>query len=749
MMVLAIAYIKSSNKVYLMRASLLLKSEEQRDLSGNDFLKGMDIFKTSTELEDEIGILESYHMVANAINELDFGIGYYTKRYTKSEEKYGDFPFIIKMDSTVNQLTGIPIYITEKSNNTYQLRAEGEEIDAYNFLTRQVEDHLTKVEINHTGTFGDPTKMANLGITIWANPKFPVKDDEEYFFIIYNLKSVVAYYKSNLEVKPISRESNIVELSMRGEVPQKTINFLNKLLDVYLENELYKKNQLGIKTIQFIDNQLSGVSDTLNQVEGSLESFRTKSKIQDISATAENLSKNLDKLETEKANLEVKLKYYSNIANSMNEGRFGDIVAPSTFGLEDPLLSSLLIELSKLNQERAGLNYNAKESNPLTEVVELKIKNTKETLRENVNNIINITTIALNDLNSRIYKIKWQLSKLPGNERELVNIKRKFDFSDNVYNYLLEKRAEAGIAIASNQVDKAIVDRAMVVGDGPVAPNSKFIYLIAIALALVFPIAFIVFKDFWQDHLVTHKDIENATEIPYIGSIIHGNRKMKQKLQLNGEKYTLLNESFQTLRVNLQYLTLGKNKSVIGFTSSIQSEGKTFCAVNLAIAMASAGKKTLIIDADMRRSTLSNYFDLTNDWGLSTYLIEQSTLADTIQKTDIKNIDIIPAGPIPPNPLTLIGKSRMSELMHTLKDIYDIIIIDSPPIGFVSEYLILMKYTDANLYVVRSDHTSRHHLTTINKLYQDKKIDNISILLNDVKTGLNGYSYAYRKAYQY
>lgn len=746
---MAYGYTKYADEEYNIQGSLLLRSEPKNALSQKEFLKGMDLFQSNTEIEDEIGILKSYSLIEKTIRQLDFGVSYYIKKRFKSVEKYGDSPVIIALDSTANQLVNVPIYIERLSDSLCRISASARHADAYNFETDQMEDTFKGVEVQIDGQVGKPFRTKYFAFTPYFDRPYDSATAEKYYVVIHDLNSVVEDYQSRLSITPISRESNIVSLSLNGRVPHKTIRFLNKLMEVYLNNELYKKNQLGIKTIDFIDSQLTGVTDSLKQVEGSLENFRIKSNIQDITSTAENLSKNLNALETEKAGVEIKIKYYTYIANTLKEERLNEIVAPSTFGLEDPLLSNLLIELSKLNQERTGLNYNAKEQNPLAEVVELKIRNTKKTLSENVKNILNVSSIALNDLDNRINKIKAQLYRLPRNERELVNIQRKFNFSDNVYNYLLEKRAEAGIAIASNTVEKAVVDRAKLAGSGPVAPNRKIVYSLALLLCIVFPIAALILSDLWNEHIVTPEDVENATSIPFIGSIVHGSSR--EKSNADEQKRCPLTESFQSLRVNLQYLTLGKEKSVIGFTSSAPREGKTFCAVNLASIVAQAGKKTILIDGDMRKPSVSKYLNFDNSKGLSNYLVGSCTLQEAIQPTRTKGFHVITAGPTPPNPLNLIGLPQMEQLIRTLRENYEVVIIDAPPIGAVSEYIILMKYTDANIYVVRSEFTSRFHLAMINKLFLEKKIANLSILLNDVRSrGMNGYgySYTYGKAYQ-
>ncbi len=740
---LAYAYLKFTPKQFQARASLLLKSEEPNTMSSDQFLKGMDLFTPKTELEDEVGILKSYSMVEQAIRQLNFGVSYYTTKNFVTTERYSDAPFTIVLDSVVDQLIYLPVYIERITSTNYRVIASGKKVDTYNIYTDKIEDVVEKINIKEEASVDKPFVSKNLSFKIKFNDQYKPDKETKMFFVINTLGSLVEGYQNKLVIEPIAIESNIVELGVKGRVIEKEINFLDKLLEVYLANELYKKNQLGLKTIQFIDNQLSGVSDTLRQVEGSLELFRSRNNILDINSTAANLTQNLDKVEEDKAELEVKLKYYMFLSKALkDEEKVSEIVVPSALGLEDPLLNNLLLELSKLYQERTGLNYNAKENNPLTEILDLKIKNARKTVLENVNNMIEVTSIALTDVNNRVFKIQKNLDVLPRNERELVKIQRSFEFNDNVYNYLLEKRAEAGIAIASNSVQKTIVDRPYQVGSGPVSPSSKLIYALALFVGIAGTVSFIMIKDFLNDNIVTHEDVERNTKIPFIGTISHGNKREQGTIIAHAR--SPIGESFRSLRVNLQYLTLGKNANVIGITSSRESEGKTFCSVNLAAAMAHSGRKTILIDTDMRRPKVASYFQLKNKKGLSNFLIGDSSLKDIISTTESKGFDVIGSGPIPPNPIDLIGHPRMEELITTLKQSYSTIILDSPPLGYVSEYIILMKYTDANLYVVRSDYTNRNSLTKINKLYERKKINNVSILLNDVKSSKRtGYGYGY------
>jgi capsular exopolysaccharide synthesis family protein len=746
---LAYLYLRVAQKQYFVKASLLLKSETQTDMGSNDdFLRGMNLYTSQTGIEDEIGILKSYSMIESAIRELDFGISYFTRKEFATQERYHDAPITIKIDSVVNQAVGMPVYIELVSSTRYRVRATGKNVPLYNFYTNQVEAIASQIDIDEEVPLDKPFVNQHLSFSVQFNDMFKTDAETETFFRLNGLQYITEGYQNKLNIDPISLESYIVEFSLKGPVAAKEITFLNKLIEVYLRNELYKKNQLGLKTIQFIDEQLSGVSDTLRRVEGSLEVFRSRNNILDINTTAETLNRNLDRLQSDQADLESKLKYYRFVQNSLQTNSVSEIIAPSALGVDDPVLNNLLLELNQLNQERTSVSYNTKEKNPLTEIVEEKIANTKRSLVENVNNMIQVSAIALTDLNNRIAQIRKNLSVLPGNERELVNIQRRFDFNDNVYNYLLEKRAEAGIAIASNSVEKTVVDKPYQSGTGPVSPNKMLIYALAVVLGGAAAIGLMIGKDVLNDNIVTHEDVEQNTKIPFIGSISHANKREQGSIIAHAR--SPIGESFRSLRVNLQYLTLGKNANVIGITSSRESEGKTFCAVNLAAVMAYAGRRTILIDTDMRRPRVASYFQLKSRKGLSNFLVGDGSIREIINNTEHKGFDVIGSGPIPPNPIDLIGSPRMEELINTLKQTYSTIILDSPPVGYVSEYIILMKYTDANLYVVRSDYTNRNALVRINKLYERKKITNVSILLNDLKASKStGYGYGYGYGYKF
>ena len=323
--------------------------------------------------------------------------------------------------------------------------------------------------------------------------------------------------------------------------------------------------------------------------------------------------------------------------------------------------------------------------------------------------------------------------------------------SDKLRAYLTEKRVEMRMALASAAANKSIVDKPYTAGEGkPVWPIHDIVYILAIAAAFLIVILALVGNDMWRDTVLSAEDVELTTKIPLVATISHAKKREQNTIVAHAR--SAVGESFRSLRVNLQYLTLDAGANVIGITSSRESEGKTFCAVNLAAVMAYSGRRTVLIDTDMRRPRVASYFQLENRKGLSNFLVGDGSIKEIINNTEHKGFDVIGSGPIPPNPIDLIGNPRMEELIQALRQSYSTVIIDSPPLGYVSEYIILMKYTDANLYIVRSDYTNRKSLKRLNKLVAREKVGNFNIVLNDVrpsKESGNYYAYGYGYGYKY
>jgi len=714
---------------YNVFTTILIKPNEK--ISG---FQEIDLFRQDKKRANEMAILKSYEMAYKTLQQLEFNVSYFHKGQVRDMELYNSTPFKVIVDTSFKeQPYNVPVSINIISSNDYKLTIGKSK------------------EIQQTFTFGEPVKLPNLSITI-VKLEENIQVGNNFYFKLHNSASLAILYRNKLQVTSSGgKESSILELSTVGNNIQRECDYLNKLTEVYIQSGLEEKNQIASNTINFIDSQLASIATSLDNAETELESFRRNNKVMDISAAATSVFAKLDELEAQKAVLLLKDKYYHYILDYVSNNRdLSNVVAPSTMGIDDPLLNNLTLDLVELNREKSSLGRNTSGNNPFLNSLEIKIKNSKEALLENVKNIINGSRISLNDIDKRILKLEKEVSNLPKNERELVDIQRRFKLNDHLYNYLLEKKAEAGIAKASNIPDNRVVEYARNFNAYQVGPKTNLIYSNALLIGLTIPIAFLFIRSFLNNKIESKKSIEEYTDIPVIGIVGHSDNLSNLAVLKNPKSG--IAESFRSIRINLQYLAPDKDKKVICITSSISGEGKTFTSINLASIIALSGKKTVLIGADLRKPKIFEDFGLDNSSGLSTFLAGNHNLEQVIYKTQVECLDIISAGPVPPNPGELILSNRLNVLMEKLREDYDYVIIDTPPLGLVSDCFILMKYSDINLYIVRYSYTEIKLLDKINNFVSEGKITNINIIINDLYNKSNygndyGYGYGYGYGY--
>ncbi|MDQ3100467.1 MAG: polysaccharide biosynthesis tyrosine autokinase [Bacteroidota bacterium] len=743
-----VAYIKTTPKIYHIQAVVLM-SERGRNVFGGgnseEFLKGSSLLSGSSDIEDQVAVLTSVNNIAKALKRLDYGITYYERKNFMTQERFEYPPFFVRLDTVAVQVHGVPIHIqVDREAGTYRVTAEADYATLYNVQKQaELEEFYKDYKIDRTVKIGEPFSDNGLSFSVDfpADRKYGQKLD--HFFVINSLDGMIASYRARTFASPISDESSIVSLSTSGEVVEKERMFLNKLLETYIEGELYRRNQKGIKTINFIDGQIGIVSDSLQKVESSMEQFRGSSGgMMSATTTSDALFQERSRLEDERSLLQRRRQYCSAILDKVRSSSdMRNVPAPSSSGIDDPVLNNLVLEITKLSADLAVQNATTgARTNPAVIAMERRKRNLMSSLEQTAESLVEQAEISLVEVNRRLSRLSYEFNQLPENERALGNIERKFKLSESLYNYLMEKRAEAGIAIASDQLDKYVVDEARMSTNTPVKPDKKVVLGGALLIGLLIPMGFILIKDFFNDTVVDLDQLGRLSPIPVLATI----PTSKRKRILPEEPKSLLAESFRTARINLQYLNVHSGRQVIGFTSSTSGEGKTFCAVNLATVIALSGKRTLIIDADMRRPRLAETMNVAEGQGLSTHLIGECTVDEMIRRSDVQGLDLVTAGPIPPNPLELVELERMEQLFKELRSRYDHIIVDASPMGLVSEYVILMRHVDITLYLVRQGFTKRGALRLVNEMFADKKVRSINLLLNDVKqAGGYGQGYGY------
>jgi len=740
---LGYAYAKNrySEEIFTVSSTLLIKDDQigggTSDLA--NIFPGTNAFKSEQNLKNEIGILRSFNLNYRVMQELpDFHVVYVGvgRRGIVETRMYKNNPFKVVYDSLEKQSIGLPVKIKFLSSSGYKLEIDGD------------------AGFSKTLSFGERFNEMGFDFTILPNSgtfSFDPDASNRYYFYFVSTVGLANQYRGKLSVSPIEEEATLVTLSASGSVPEQDADYINKLMEVYLQQGLEVKNETAEKTIDFIDGQIGSISDSLSKVENSLENFRLSNRLIDLSREGSYIQTRLENYGNERSALLLQRQYYvylQEYVSSRNET--GDIVSPGAMGVENGSLERMVAELAALQQQKSRLKVNISEDLPAVTVIDKGINDVKALIAENINSSMKSIENAIKDSDKRISVVEAELNKLPGTERRLINIQRKFDLNNTVYNYLLEKKAEAGIAKASTVSDNRIVDYAEAFNSVRIGPKSRQNYAMALMLGLIIPAILILLIDFLNNKIIDKKDIEKGTSAPIIGFISHNS--LKTEIPVTEKPGSTLAESFRSVRTNLKYFIKEIQNPVISVSSTISSEGKTFISANLAAIIASNGKKVLLVGLDLRKPRIHKIFGISNDTGISTYLIGQEKFDKIIFQTEIENLWYAPSGPVPPNPAELIDSPDMKDFITQAKKQFDCIIIDTPPVAIVTDALLVSPFTDLYLFVVRQRYSNKNTLELIEELRKNGNIKNLGIVINDISlTGYYGYGlrYGYAAGYGY
>ncbi len=737
---------KFSAPVYEVSSFILIR-EEENPLELQDFT-GASLYTNPYQLQNEIGILKSKTLTERTVRALDLSVSYFREDRFRSTELYKSTPFIVNIDTLYAQPINVKFDIDFINDTLMSIEAMAEDVVTYNYISNADIDALPVFEFSDTVTYGE--LCGNQFCRFRIIPNYlnmgQIAGHRKYAFRFLSINMLIDQF-SNTEIEA-AKNSSILQISLKCSNVQKGVDYLNKLTDLFLIKGIERNDQIASATIEFIDSQLEGISDSLRFSEDKLQSFRASKGAINIDYQAEQTYRQMEELQDEKARLLVKSKYYNYLRDYLEKNnKVDDLIAPSSMDINDPLLNSLIIELTDLYGERTELSFNTVKDNPYLSSLEMQIADIKTKLIENIDNIIEASNISMNEIDERIKSIEYEINQLPSSQRELLVIERKFNLNDALYTYLLTKRSEVQITKASNIPSNEALDRASTRDYSIVSPNAKMNYIIALLLGLFIPASMVYLKDFFRSKIVDMKDLQSITSIPVMGHIIHN--KFRNYLAVNDYPSSPIAESFRSLRTNFQFFPSVAEKNVILVTSIIKGEGKSFTSVNLGTAFAQNRKKVVVIDFDLRKSRIKQYLGIDTDEGLSRFLSNNAVLDDIIFPSGIENLDVITSGPVPPNPSELISSVKTDELFHQLKQRYDIIIIDSPPIAPVSDALLLLKHSNVRLLVIRQNVTPRELLATIISDLEKRNINNLNLILNDEKVGRDGYGYSYGYAYGY
>ena len=751
---LAIAFTINRYSTRLFKTEMTLLIEDESSNSGPAaVMERMGYSNPRLNFFNEKLILGSFTQIERTVKKLDFEISYYTKGSVKTVEVYHPSNFNVEYDTLHPQIVGVVFDVILLDNKKVLVNLEL--ADNYTPKIFNLKDQNRVDSVN----FDFISKEYNIGEWIVGNSfKFKINttdvnyEDEgiDFFSFIFNTdESLANRYYRYVTIAPSAEESSGMNLSTIGPNGSKDIVLLNTFAQTYIEYGLALKNEISDNTVKFIDHQVIGIQDSLNYAEDLLQRFRSDNKVIDLSSKGTNLFEKLIEIESQLSKDEFRLQYYNSIKKYLNKGEsLLNVSAPSAMGIEDPLLNKMIIDLSSLYAQRTSLRAIANENNPQITSLNIQIKQTKEILKENLNNIISNVKLIIKDHKSRLSRVEQKVQDLPKTERSYIKIERKFKLSEGLYTFLMQKRAEAGIAKAGNIADNKIIDFAKT-HRTPLKPNTQTAYAIALLLGLILPIGIILGLDYLNNKIKSRKQLERITPIPVLGVVGHSD--INSNLIVYERPKTAVSESFRAIRADLNFLLKDKKvgePKVILVTSSIGGEGKTFTSLNIATVIANGGKKVALLGVDLRKPKIFNDFKLKNDVGISNYLIGQVSVNEILQQTFIENLSIIPSGAVPPNPSELLLGDRFEILLNELKKDFEFIILDTPPVGLVADAFQIMHLTDASLFMVRQNYTEENVLEFINDKYTNKIVKNISIIFNDFNHKA-GYGYGYGSGYGY
>jgi capsular exopolysaccharide synthesis family protein len=723
------AYLFLKHKIPSFSVETMILIGQDDPAPGQDMLEGFSLRPGVQNLDNQITIVASYSVIRKAVEELPFEVDVYRKGLMSEASYYPMSPLRIEAGTEGWPFNSEFVFKYDE-NDRFHLKSNSKSGPGLDTLM----------------SFGQTVRYQGGSFIIKPQPELEdiYKSGDRIYIRFYDKEHLTERYMKRLMVENTSRDGSILKLSLEGTNKVKDVIFLNKLTEVYIYDNLDKKNFEAKRIIEFIDAQLVDVTDSLLLTENQLQDFRSRNRIMDVSAQAQQIIDQAVLLENARAQLTLEGNYYKYLENYLSsEDNEKAPVAPASMGIEDPLLANLLQELAALQAEY--FSNAVGDRNPLQAQLELRIKNTKQSIAQTLSGHRLANTMAMEENQRQLNKVNAEASGLPIKERQLLGFERKFNLNNVLYTFLLTRRAEAQIQSASNAPDNELIDKAR--ARAQVAPNQMLVILIALTLALGIPTMTIIFKELMHNRITNEEDLKMVTNLPVVANFPHS--RLSYNTVVLTEPSSKISEAFRSLRTHMGFFTQDIECPMILVTSSVSGEGKTFAAINLASAYSLTGKSVVLIGFDLRRPSLSKSFKLDGEWGITSYLIGKKTIDEVIYKTDYDNLHIIPSGPIPPNPGELSGLEKVKEMVKYLKGKYDYIIIDSPPIGVVSDIYTIASVADAILMMVRHDYTKKNVLASTLVEMQTIGIKSPSILVNDVKSRGQSYRYAYKYKYDY
>ncbi|WP_345955125.1 polysaccharide biosynthesis tyrosine autokinase [Mucilaginibacter sp. PAMB04168] len=708
-------YVKTQVPQYSIQTQILLKDAKQA--TNKMVLEELGVTPPNLEVENEILIIKSSSLIEKVVKDLALQTEYYAEGRLNKRLLYLNEPAKVEMITPSRNTYTKPWPIQVINNN--EVLFNGQKVP-----------------------FNKPTSTA-AGVILVKPVQAYTK--EPYFVSFSSVEDVARVYLSRLMVAPVSKQSNMLVLSTEDAIPKRGEDFLNAVVQAYIEASLSDKTQTIANTIAWIDERIKVLQRELGTEERNVQQFKSQNNTVDLGTQASQIYGRVTANDAKVTDINLQLTMLKQIEGFLAKPDNVDVVQPSMLGLSDGTITSMVSQLGTLKLQKQSLLRTIPETNPVVASINDQILSLKRSLKETLGTLRSNLLLSKREVEKLNSKFESDLQQVPVRERELVDVMRNQSIKNNLFNFLLQKREETGLALAQNTADGRVINPARATG-APIKPVKSTLYMIFVCLGIGLPLGVILLKDMLNNTVRRKSDITRTTRAPIIAQISHSDDA--NALTITAKPRSVIAEQVRALRTNLDFLIANPDSKTILFTSTVSGEGKSFISLNLGASLASTGKKVIILELDLRKPKLLSTLGMEKKVGLSDYLIGKVAYKDIIREVpQQENFYMIESGTIPPNPAEILMNRNMPVMIAELKRDYDYILIDAPPIGLVTDAQILGQYADVTFFLIRHNFTRKAHITLLNELYVKRVFRNLNIIFNSIDASSFGYGYQYDYSY--
>ena len=739
-------YLRLTTPIYNISATVLIKDEKKgggASMSSDLEKMGLEGFvSSSSNVDNEIEVLRSKSLAREVVNNLGLFVTYMDEDEFPSKELYHTSPVLVSL--THQEADKLPGRM-EINMILQPTGALGVQITVGEKEYRKQFDKLPAVFPTDEGTIAFFANNDTLSAVCPEN----ITKERHITAFINRPFSVLKEYVSSLSIAPTSKTTSVVVISLENTNTRRGRDYINKLLEMYNINANNDKNEEAQKTAEFIDERIGIISKELGSTEQDLENFKRSAGITDLSSEAQIALTGNAEYEKKRVENQTQINLVMDLQRYMKGNEYE--VLPSNIGLQDAASAGAIDRYNQMLVERKRLLRTSTENNPTIINLDTSIRAMRTNVQATLDATLKGLQITKEDLAREASRYSRRINDAPTQERQFVSIARQQEIKSGLYLMLLQKREENAITLAATANNAKIIDEALA-DDNPISPKKTIVYLAALVLGVGLPVGVIYLIGLTKFKIEGRADVEKLTSLPVVGDIPLADEKTGSIAVFENQN-NLMSETFRNVRTNLQFM-LENGKNVILVTSTISGEGKSFISANLAISLSLLGKKVVIVGLDIRKPGLNKVFNIPKkEHGITQYLTNTTAnLMDFVQPSDInKNLFILPGGTVPPNPTELLARGGLEKAIETLKANFDYVILDTAPVGMVTDTLLIGRVADLSVYVCRADYTHKAEFTLINELAENNKLPNLCIAVNglDLNSRKYGYYYGYGKYGKY